>query len=110
MLRKDVLSHTMTVQAVQEAGWHLPGDGSGARAEGLQGSLQQLSHQWSQVLAETERRQLALEHNLNQVKPGGGPSGQAFPGLEGQQPGGTSWAWGSLMAFAQGLGEGGGVF
>lgn len=79
----------MTVQAVQEAGWRLqqlPGDGSGACVEGLQGKLQQLSHQWSQVLAETEHRQLALDHNLSQVKPGGGPPGQAFPGLEDQQP------------------------
>ncbi|XP_060538141.1 microtubule-actin cross-linking factor 1, isoforms 6/7-like isoform X2 [Pantherophis guttatus] len=66
VLWKDVLSHTMTMQAVQEAGWHLPSDGSGPCAEALQGSLQQLSHRWSQVLAETEHRQLALEHNLNQ--------------------------------------------
>lgn len=99
----------MTVQAVQEAGWRLqqpPGDGSGACAEGLQDKLQQLSHRWSQVLAETEHRQLALEHNLSQVKPGGGSPGQAFPGLEDQQPGGASSAGGSLMAFAQGLGGG----
>lgn len=80
MLWKDVLSHTMTMQAVQEAGWHLPGDGNGPCAEALQGSLQQLSHRWSQVLAETEHRQLALEHNLNQVKLGGGPSGRRFQG------------------------------
>ncbi|XP_029140210.1 epiplakin [Protobothrops mucrosquamatus] len=61
----------MTVQAVQEAGWRLqqlPSDGSGACAEGLQGKLQQLSHQWSQVLAEMEHRQLALDHNLSQVR------------------------------------------
>lgn len=84
MLQKDILSNTRTVQVVREAGWRLqlPGDGNGACAEGLQGKLQQLSHRWSQVLAETERRQLALEHNLSQVKLGGGPPGQAFPGLE----------------------------
>lgn len=108
MLRKDVLSHTLTVQALQEAGWCLPSEGSGARAEGLQGSLQQLNHRWSQVLAEMEHRQLALEHNLNQVKLGGGPSDQGFLGLEGQQAGGTSGVtWGSLMVFAQCLGGGG---
>ncbi|XP_026577641.1 microtubule-actin cross-linking factor 1-like [Pseudonaja textilis] len=70
VLQKDVLSHSMMVQAVQEAGWRLqlPSDGSGARTEVLQGSLRQLSHRWSQVLAKTEHRQLALEHKLSQVR------------------------------------------
>ncbi|KAG8134129.1 hypothetical protein E2320_011836, partial [Naja naja] len=70
VLQKDVLSHSMTVQAVQEAGWclQLPDDGSGACTEGLQGSFRQLSQRWSQVLAKMEHRQLALEHNLSQVR------------------------------------------
>ncbi|XP_058035026.1 microtubule-actin cross-linking factor 1, isoforms 6/7-like [Ahaetulla prasina] len=68
VLRKDVLSQTMTMQAIQEAGWCLPSDGSGACADALQGSLQQISHRWSQVLTKTEHCQLALEHNLNQVR------------------------------------------
>ncbi|XP_025031772.1 microtubule-actin cross-linking factor 1 [Python bivittatus] len=70
VLRKDVASHTLTVRSVQEAGQslQLPSGGCGGSVEGLQGSLQQLGCRWSQVLAETERRQLDLEHNLSQVQ------------------------------------------
>ncbi|KAM6458463.1 microtubule-actin cross-linking factor 1, isoforms 6/7-like isoform 1-T3 [Liasis olivaceus] len=70
VLRKDVVSHTLTVRSVQEAGrsLQLPGGGHGGSVEGLQGSLQQLGCRWSQVLAEMERRQRDLEHNLSQVQ------------------------------------------
>ncbi|KAH0617296.1 hypothetical protein JD844_015332 [Phrynosoma platyrhinos] len=67
VLRNDVLSHTHTVQSVQEAGQGLLLS-SGAEAEGgLQSRLQQLSQRWDLILHEIESHQQQLESNLSQV-------------------------------------------
>ncbi|KAM4706250.1 microtubule-actin cross-linking factor 1, isoforms 6/7-like [Rhinophrynus dorsalis] len=68
VLRNDVLSHSRTVESVDEAGRGIllssPGDG----AESLQARLEELNQRWEYVRGETERRQLELENDLSRVQ------------------------------------------
>ncbi|CAH2286261.1 microtubule-actin cross-linking factor 1, isoforms 1 2 3 5-like [Pelobates cultripes] len=65
VLRNDVLSHTRTVECVNEFGRGiLLGDG----AECLHGKLDKLKQHWEYVRSETERRQLGLENDLSRVQ------------------------------------------
>ncbi|XP_066434273.1 microtubule-actin cross-linking factor 1, isoforms 6/7-like isoform X2 [Eleutherodactylus coqui] len=68
VLRNDVLSHTRTVESVDEAGRGIllssPGDGMDA----LQTRLRELMQRWEFVQSETERRQLELENDLSRVQ------------------------------------------
>ncbi|KAM4028133.1 microtubule-actin cross-linking factor 1, isoforms 6/7-like isoform 2-T4 [Anomaloglossus baeobatrachus] len=68
VLRNDVLSHSRTVESVDEAGRAIvlssPGDGMDA----LQTRLTELRQRWEYVQSETERRQLELENDLSRVQ------------------------------------------
>ncbi|XP_069588308.1 microtubule-actin cross-linking factor 1, isoforms 6/7-like [Ranitomeya imitator] len=68
VLRNDVLSHSRTVESVDEAGRGIllssPGDGMDA----LQARLTELMQQWEYMQSETERRQLELENDLSRVQ------------------------------------------
>ncbi|XP_056410300.1 microtubule-actin cross-linking factor 1, isoforms 6/7-like isoform X2 [Hyla sarda] len=68
VLRNDVLSHTHTVESVDEAGCGIllssPGDGM----DSLQTQLRELTKRWEFVQSETERRQLELENDLSRVQ------------------------------------------
>ncbi|XP_077349556.1 microtubule-actin cross-linking factor 1, isoforms 6/7-like isoform X3 [Lithobates pipiens] len=68
VLRNDVLSHTRTVESVDEAGRAILLTSLGDGAEALQAKLSELAQRWEFVRSETERRQLELENDLSRVQ------------------------------------------
>ncbi|XP_040211055.1 microtubule-actin cross-linking factor 1, isoforms 1/2/3/5-like isoform X3 [Rana temporaria] len=68
VLRNDVLSHTRTVESVDEAGRAILLTSLGDGAEALQAKLSELAQRWEFVQSETERRQLELENDLSRVQ------------------------------------------
>ncbi|XP_073488444.1 microtubule-actin cross-linking factor 1, isoforms 6/7-like isoform X2 [Aquarana catesbeiana] len=68
VLRNDVLSHTRTVESVDEAGRAILLTSLGDGAEALQAKLSELTQRWEFVRSETERRQLELENDLSRVQ------------------------------------------
>ncbi|XP_018416429.1 PREDICTED: microtubule-actin cross-linking factor 1, isoforms 1/2/3/5-like [Nanorana parkeri] len=68
VLRNDVLSHTRTVESVDEAGRAILLTSLGDGAETLQARLSELTQRWEFVRSETERRQLELENDLSRVQ------------------------------------------
>ncbi|KAM3928216.1 microtubule-actin cross-linking factor 1, isoforms 6/7-like isoform 3-T4 [Leptodactylus fuscus] len=68
VLRNDVLSHTRTVESVDEAGRGISHSSPGDGVDALQTRLRELTQRWEFVQNETERRQLELENDLSRVQ------------------------------------------
>ncbi|XP_068094255.1 microtubule-actin cross-linking factor 1, isoforms 6/7-like isoform X2 [Hyperolius riggenbachi] len=68
VLRNDVLSHTRTVEAVDEAGRAILLTSLSDGMDTLQARLSELTQRWEFVRSETERRQLELENDLSRVQ------------------------------------------
>ncbi|KAM9308498.1 plectin-like [Gastrophryne carolinensis] len=68
VLRNDVLSHTRTVESVDDAGRTILLSSHSEAAETLQARLEELSRRWEFVRSETERLQLELENELSRVQ------------------------------------------
>ncbi|KAM5158164.1 microtubule-actin cross-linking factor 1, isoforms 6/7-like [Mantella aurantiaca] len=68
VLRNDVLSHSRTVESVDDAGRAILLTSLGDGAEALQARLSELTQRWEFVRSETERRQLELENDLSRVQ------------------------------------------
>ncbi|XP_075067641.1 microtubule-actin cross-linking factor 1, isoforms 6/7-like isoform X2 [Mixophyes fleayi] len=68
VLRNDVLSHTRTVESVDEAGRGILLTSLGDGVDPLQSRLRDMNQLWEFVQSETERRQLELENDLSRVQ------------------------------------------
>ncbi|XP_063780809.1 plectin [Pseudophryne corroboree] len=68
VLRNDVLSHSRTVQSVDEAGRGILLTSLSDGTDTLQYRLREMNQLWEFVQSETERRQLELENDLSRVQ------------------------------------------